>query len=160
MLFTQSLRKERAVTPVDNTSPQSPVSALTPSKNINRNTTAQTLPSPKKKSSAPKRSITFANLPPVYKEESINYTYSPKMKEERPSSLHDKFTSDPQIGSYKKVYHSPTQTTHSRFKLPPTPLTAPMPIEDHGTSASFSKRQNARSVDGNIQVEVGLKSMF
>ncbi|XP_029045611.2 protein lap4 isoform X3 [Osmia bicornis bicornis] len=148
---TNSLREERAVAPVDNSSPQSPVSALTPSKNINRNTTAQTLPSPKKKSSAPKRSITFADLPPVSREESINYTYSPKMKEERPSSLHDKFTSDPQIGSYKKVYHSPTQTT--RFKLPPTPLTAPMSIEDHGTSASFSKRQNARSVDGNIQVE-------
>nr|XP_012142080.1 PREDICTED: protein lap4 isoform X5 [Megachile rotundata] len=150
---TNSLRKERAVTPVDNPSLQSPVSTLTPSKNFDRNTTVQTLPSPRKKSSAPKRSITFADLPPISKEESTNYPYSPKIKEERPSSLHDKFTSDPHIFSYKKVYQSPTQTVHSRFKLPPTPLTSPKSIEDLGTSASFSKRQNARSVDGNIQVE-------
>lgn len=157
MLFTQSLRKERAGTTVDNPSPKSPVSTLTPSMNFDRTTAVQSLPSPKKKCSIPKRSITFADLPPISKEEPINYSISPSMKEP-PSSLHDnKFTSDPQIISYKKFSPNPIQTTHSRFKLPPTPLTAPKSMGDYGTSVPFGKRQNARSVDGNNQVEVGFE---
>ncbi|XP_076302880.1 protein lap4-like, partial [Lasioglossum baleicum] len=151
---TNSLRKERAGTTVDNPSPKSPVSTLTPSMNFDRTTAVQSLPSPKKKCSIPKRSITFADLPPISKEEPINYSISPSMKEP-PSSLHDnKFTSDPQIISYKKFSPNPIQTTHSRFKLPPTPLTAPKSMGDYGTSVPFGKRQNARSVDGNNQVEL------
>lgn len=154
MLFTQSLRKERTGTSVDNPSPKSPISTLTPSMNFDHTTAVQSLPSPKKKSSIPKRSITFADLPPISKEP-INYSISAK---EDPSPLHDsKFTFDPQTISYKKVYQNPIQATHSRFKLPPTPLTAPKSIEDYGTSISFGKRQNARSVDGNSQVEVGFE---
>ncbi|XP_006612190.1 protein lap4 isoform X4 [Apis dorsata] len=149
---TNSLRKERTGTSVDNPSPKSPVSTLTPSMNFDHTTAVQSLPSPKKKSSIPKRSITFADLPPISKEQPINYSISAK---EDPSSLHDsKFTFDPQTISYKKIYQNPTQATHSRFKLPPTPLTAPKSIEDYGTSVSFGKRQNARSVDGNSQVEL------
>ncbi|CAL7934179.1 unnamed protein product [Xylocopa violacea] len=152
---TNSLRKERAGTSVDNPSPKSPVSILTPSANFNRTTAVQSLPSPKKKSSLPKRSITFADLPPISKEEVFDYITSSSLMKEHPSSLHDnKFTSDPQIASYKTVYQNPIQTTHSRFKLPPTPLTAPKSTADYGTSASFDKRQNARSVDGNNQVEL------
>ncbi|XP_043784955.1 protein lap4 isoform X3 [Apis laboriosa] len=149
---TNSLRKERTGTSVDNPSPKSPVSTLTPSMNFDHTTAVQSLPSPKKKSSIPKRSITFADLPPISKEQPINYSISAK---EDPSPLHDsKFTFDPQTISYKKIYQNPTQATHSRFKLPPTPLTAPKSIEDYGTSVSFGKRQNARSVDGNSQVEL------
>ncbi|XP_061929572.1 protein lap4 isoform X13 [Apis cerana] len=148
---TNSLRKERTGTSVDNPSPKSPISTLTPSMNFDHTTAVQSLPSPKKKSSIPKRSITFADLPPISKEP-INYSISAK---EDPSPLHDsKFTFDPQTISYKKVYQNPIQATHSRFKLPPTPLTAPKSIEDYGTSISFGKRQNARSVDGNSQVEL------
>ena len=157
MLFTQSLRKERDGTSVDNPSPKSPVSTLTPSMNFNRVTAVQSLPSPKKKSSIPKRSITFADLPPSSREESVNYPTSPSTKKYS-SSLHDnRYISDPQITSYKKVYRSPIQNTQSRFKLPPTPLTAPPSMGDYGTSISFGKRQNARSVDGTNQVEVGFK---
>lgn len=160
MLFTQSLRKESAGTSVDNPSPKSPVSILTPSMNFDRATVVHSLPSPKKKSSMPKRSITFADLPPISKQESTNYTPSP-LKKEHLSSLHDnKFTSDPEIVSYKNVYQSPAQTAHSRFKLPPTPLTAPKSMRDYDTSASFINQQNARTVGGNNLVEVGLKRMF
>ncbi|KAF3428251.1 hypothetical protein E2986_07943 [Frieseomelitta varia] len=151
---TNSLRKERDGTSVDNPSPKSPVSTLTPSMNFNRVTAVQSLPSPKKKSSIPKRSITFADLPPSSREESVNYPTSPSTKKYS-SSLHDnRYISDPQITSYKKVYQSPIQNTQSRFKLPPTPLTAPPSMGDCGTSVSFGKRQNARSVDGNNQVEL------
>ncbi|KAK1134762.1 hypothetical protein K0M31_007535 [Melipona bicolor] len=151
---TNSLRKERDGTSVDNPSPKSPVSTLTPSMNFNRVTAVQSLPSPKKKSSIPKRSITFADLPPPSRERSVNYPISPSTKKYS-SSLHDnRYISDPQITSYKKVYQSPIQSTQSRFKLPPTPLTAPPSMGDYGTSVSFGKRQNARSVDGNNQVEL------
>ncbi|XP_054003546.1 protein lap4 isoform X2 [Hylaeus anthracinus] len=152
---TNSLRKERSGTSMDNySSTKSPVSTLTPSTNFNRTAIAQTLPSPKKKHSIPKRSITFANLPPISKEESIDYISPTAIKGERSLSPHDKCTSDPQIISYKKVYHSPTQTAHCHFKLPPTPLTSPTSPGHFGTSASFNKRQTARSVDGHIQVEL------
>ncbi|XP_076629824.1 scribble planar cell polarity protein isoform X2 [Colletes latitarsis] len=152
---TNSLRNERTGTSVDYySSTKSPVSTLTSPTNFSRTTTAQTLPSPKKKNSLPKRSITFADLPPISKEKSINHASSTITRGEQLLPLHDKYTSDPQIISYKKVYHSPTQTTHSHFKLPPTPLTASESTGHLGTSASFNKRQNARSVDGNIQVEL------
>ncbi|XP_076765969.1 scribble planar cell polarity protein isoform X2 [Xylocopa sonorina] len=152
---TNSLRKESAGTSVDNPSPKSPVSILIPPANFNRTTAVQSLPSPRKKSSLPKRSITFADLPPISKEEAFDYTTSSSLMKEHPSSLHDnKFIFDPQVTSYKTVYQNPAQTIHSRFKLPPTPLTAPKSTADYGTSASFDKRQNARSVDGNNQVEL------
>ncbi|XP_076173598.1 scribble planar cell polarity protein isoform X3 [Ptiloglossa arizonensis] len=152
---TNSLRKERTGTSVDYYSSIKPlVSTLAPPTNFDQTTTAQTLPSPKKKNSIPKRSITFADLPHICKEESIDHTSQNIIKREQPLSLYDKFTSDPQIISYKKVYHSPLQSSHCRFKLPPTPLTAPESMGHLDTSASFSKRQNARSVDGNIQVEL------
>jgi len=64
--------------------------------------------------------------------------------------LQETSTSLPQVISYQ---------TPARFQLPPTPLTAPECWENLDTSASFSKRQIARSVDGNFQVEVGFKSM-
>ncbi|KZC08986.1 Protein lap4, partial [Dufourea novaeangliae] len=149
---TNSLRKERAGTPTDYSSTKSPVSVLKPTTKLDRTSTARTLPSPKKKSSIPKRSITFADLPPVSKR-SVDHSSPTVIKEKQPFLLHDKFTSEPQIVSYKQVYHSPTET-HARFKLPPTPLTAPESLRHFGTLTSFSKRQNARSVDGNIQVEL------
>lgn len=157
MLFTQSLSKERDGTSVDSPSPQSPVSTLTSSMNFDHTTAVQSLPSPKKKNSIPKRSITFADLPPSSRKEPINY---PTSTNEYPSSLHDnRYISDPQITSYKEVYQNPIQTTRysSRSKLPPTPLTAPPYMGDYGTSVTFDKRQNARSVGGSNQVEVGFK---
>ncbi|XP_076477255.1 scribble planar cell polarity protein isoform X3 [Bombus vancouverensis nearcticus] len=151
---TNSLSKERDGTSVDSPTPQSPVSTLTSSMNFDRTTAVQSLPSPKKKSSIPKRSITFADLPPSSRKEPINY---PTSTNEYPSSLHDnRYISDPQITSYKKVYQNPIQSTQysSRSKLPPTPLTAPPSIGDYGTSVPFDKRQNARSVGGSNQVEL------
>ncbi|XP_060820740.1 protein lap4 isoform X2 [Bombus pascuorum] len=151
---TNSLSKERDGTSVDNPSPQSPVSTLTSSMNFDRTTAVQSLPSPKKKSSIPKRSITFADLPPSSRKEPINY---PTSTNEYPSSLHDnRYISDPQITSYKKTYQNPIQTTQysSRSKLPPTPLTAPPSMGDYSTSVPFDKRQNARSVGGSNQVEL------
>ncbi|XP_043492411.1 protein lap4 isoform X6 [Polistes fuscatus] len=63
---------------MDRSSTKSPVSTLTTTANFNRSASTQTLPSPKKKSSAvPKRSITFADLPPVSKESTLSPTSSP-----------------------------------------------------------------------------------
>ncbi|XP_014611421.1 PREDICTED: protein lap4 isoform X6 [Polistes canadensis] len=63
---------------MDRSSTKSPVSTLTTTTNFNRSASTQTLPSPKKKSSAvPKRSITFADLPPVSKESTLSPTSSP-----------------------------------------------------------------------------------
>lgn len=92
--------------------------------------------------------------------QSITFPRSISAKEKQSLFDHDKCLSKLQIGSSEKIYQNPTQITQSRFKLPPTPLTAPESMRQFGTSASFSKQQNARSVGGNIQVEVGLKSMF
>ncbi|XP_076296969.1 protein lap4-like isoform X3 [Lasioglossum baleicum] len=133
---TNSLRKERAGTPVDYPSSKSQVSA-------------STLPSPRKKSSIPKRSITFADLPPLSKEST---DHSPPINKEK---LMSEPTPPPTgVSSHKRVSYQIPAETRTRFKLPPTPLTAPEPARHLGTSTSFSKPQNARSVGGNNQVEL------
>ncbi|EFN83010.1 Protein LAP4 [Harpegnathos saltator] len=112
----------------------------------------QTLPSPTKKKSLSKRSITFADLPPTLKESSNN-AYPSHVESASPTNerqirpLQDTLTSPPsQIMFCEKP-------AHARFRLPPTPLTAPECSGNIDTKASFSKRQIARSVDGKFQVE-------
>ncbi|XP_018372032.1 PREDICTED: protein lap4 isoform X4 [Trachymyrmex cornetzi] len=118
--------------------------------NFERSTSMQTLPSRTKTKSLPKRSITFADLPPSLKKSSDSIVYSSHVKptlskiEQSNRPLQEASTSLPQVISYQ---------TPARFQLPPTPLTAPEYWENLDTSASFSKRQIARSVDGNVQVE-------
>ncbi|XP_032691481.1 protein lap4 isoform X3 [Odontomachus brunneus] len=127
----------------------------TPAKaaSFERSTSMQTLPSPTKKKSLSKRSITFADLPPSLKESSNCIAYPSRVESASPTierqiqSLQDTFiTSPPRVASYEKP-------AHARFRLPPTPLTAPECSGNLDTSASFSKRQIARSVDGKFQVE-------
>lgn len=116
----------------------------------------QTLPCRTKKKSLPKRSITFADLPPSLKKSSDSIVYPYHVKptlsktEQSIRPLQETSTSLPQVVSHQ---------TPARFQLPPTPLTTPECWENLDTSASFSNRQIARSVDGNFQVEVGFKSM-
>ncbi|XP_077266411.1 scribble planar cell polarity protein isoform X4 [Temnothorax americanus] len=118
--------------------------------NFERSTSMQTLPSRTKKKSLPKRSITFADLPPSLKKSSDSINYLSHVKptlsklEQSIRPLQETSTSLPQVISYQ---------TPARFQLPPTPLTAPEYWENLDISASFSKRQIARSVDGNFQVE-------
>ncbi|XP_018310620.1 protein lap4 isoform X5 [Mycetomoellerius zeteki] len=118
--------------------------------NFERSTSMQTLPSRMKTKSLPKRSITFADLPPSLKKSSDSIVYSSHVKptlskiEQSNRPLQEASTSLPQVISYQ---------TPARFQLPPTPLTAPECWENLDTSASFSKRQIARSVHGNVQVE-------
>ncbi|XP_014611416.1 PREDICTED: protein lap4 isoform X1 [Polistes canadensis] len=157
---------------MDRSSTKSPVSTLTTTTNFNRSASTQTLPSPKKKSSAvPKRSITFADLPPVSKESTVSVPFSPTVKSKSLSkesfpSMHETFLTEPQqqqqqqqqqpqISSYsKKMYPNPIQITQPRFQLPPTPLTAPEYMGKLGSSSTcFNKRQIARSVDGKVRVE-------
>lgn len=159
VLFTQSRTNETAGTSKDFSSSKS--STLpTPAKaaNFERSTSMQTLPSPTKKKSLSKRSITFADLPPSLKESSNCNAYPSHIKSASPTigrqirPLQDTFCiSPPRVTSHEKP-------THARFRLPPTPLTAPECSGNLDTSASFSKRQIARSVDGKFQVEVGFKS--
>ncbi|XP_070521905.1 protein lap4 isoform X3 [Cardiocondyla obscurior] len=116
--------------------------------NFERSTSMHTLPLRTKKKSLPKRSITFADLPPSLKKSSDSINYPSHVKplsktEQSIQPLQETSTSLPQI-SHK---------THARFQLPPTPLTAPEYWENLDTPASFSKQQIARSVDGNYQVE-------
>ncbi|XP_015176398.1 PREDICTED: protein lap4 isoform X4 [Polistes dominula] len=156
---------------MDRTSTKSPVSTLTTTANFNRSASTQTLPSPKKKSSAvPKRSITFADLPPISKESTVSVPLSPTVKSKSLSkesfpSMHETFLTQqqqqqqqlqPQISSYsKKTYPNPIQITQPRFQLPPTPLTAPEYMGKLGSSSTcFNKRQIARSVDGKVRVEL------
>ncbi|XP_076239702.1 scribble planar cell polarity protein isoform X3 [Calliopsis andreniformis] len=151
---TNSLRKDRAGTSVDYPSINSSTPIHTPSTNIDNTINAQTFLSLTKSSPTPKRSITFIDSPSVSKEKLANKISSASVKEEQPLLLHETFISKPQIVSYKKICESPTESTHSHFKLPPTPLTDPESVGQFGTSASFSKQQNARSVEGNIKVEL------
>lgn len=160
VLFTQSRTNQTAGTSKDFSSSKS--STLpTPAKaaSFERSTSMQTLPSPTKKKSLSKRSITFADLPPSLKESSNCNAYPSRVKSASPTTgpqirpLQDTFaTSPPRVTSHEKP-------AHARFRLPPTPLTAPECSGDLDTSASFSKRQIARSVDGKFQVEVGFRSM-
>ncbi|XP_014469520.1 PREDICTED: protein lap4 isoform X2 [Dinoponera quadriceps] len=122
----------------------------TPAKtaSFERSTSMQTLPSPTKKKSLSKRSITFADLPPSLKEIS-NYNAYPSHIESASSTirpLQDTLITipSPRVTSYEKS---------ARFRLPPTPLTDPECSGNLDSSASFSKRQIARSVDGKFQVE-------
>ncbi|XP_072759333.1 protein lap4 isoform X3 [Anoplolepis gracilipes] len=127
--------------------------------NFERSTSMHTLPSPTKKKSLSKRSITFADLPPISKKSS-NKSHHPSSHvkptlsatiEQPPTirrPLQEAFTLPPQtVVSYEAPH-----VQHARFRLPPTPLTAPECWGDLDTSASLSKRQIARSVDGNFQV--------
>lgn len=129
-----------------------------------RSTSMHTLPSPSKKKSLSKRSITFADLPPVSKKSSdrgdashlksshIKPTLSSTNVVEQPvRHPTSQGTLPPRtVTSYETPY-----VQHARFRLPPTPLTDPECWGDLDTSASLSKRQIARSVDGNFLVEVG-----
>jgi len=112
-----------------------------------------TLPSPMKKKSLPKRSITFANLPMNLKKHSDRIAYpcydKPMVTKQLIQPLQETLAYPSRVTSYE---------TPARFQLPPTLLTAPECWRNLDTSASFSKRQIARSVDGN-RVEVGFRSM-
>lgn len=151
--FTQLIGRRKVGSSMDCSSQNCLVassSALTTPRNLDRSVSAQTLPSPKKKhSDIPKRSITFASLPPSSKNKSIednDHTPSTVMVKslEQIKPVHVKFTSHPLLN-----------TNLSRFQLPPTPMTNP----NSTTSIPFYKRQIARSVDGRYpMVEVGLKS--
>lgn len=157
MLFTQSRTNETSGPSKDfSSSKSSTIPYRSKAANFERSTSIQTLPSRVKKKSLPKRSITFADLPPSLKKSSDSIISPSHVKstlsktEQSTRSLQEISTSLPQVISYQ---------TPARFHLPPTPLTAPEYWENLDTSASFSERQIARSVDGNFQVEVGLKSM-
>ncbi|XP_050449400.1 protein lap4 isoform X4 [Cataglyphis hispanica] len=120
-----------------------------------RSTSMHTLPSPTKKKSLSKRSITFADLPPISKKNTNRGTTHPSHVKPMLSATieqpirQEASTHLPQtVVSYETPY-----VQHARFRLPPTPLTAPECWGDLDTSASLSKRQIARSVDGNFQVE-------
>ncbi|XP_011691991.1 PREDICTED: protein lap4 isoform X4 [Wasmannia auropunctata] len=146
-----SRTNEPSGTPKDfSSSKSSTIPDLPKAANFERSTSMQTLPFRTKKKSMPKRSITFADLPPSLKKSSDSIVYSSHVKptlsriEQSIQPLQETFTSHPQVISYQ---------TPARFQLPPTPLTAPECWENLDTSASFSKRQIARSVDGNFQVE-------
>ncbi|KAL6446022.1 hypothetical protein ACFW04_001000 [Cataglyphis niger] len=120
-----------------------------------RSISMHTLPSPTKKKSLSKRSITFADLPPISKKNSNRGTSHPShVKPMLSATIEQPIRQEasahlPQtVVSYETPY-----VQHARFRLPPTPLTAPECWGDLDTSASLSKRQIARSVDGNFQVE-------
>ncbi|XP_066594462.1 protein lap4 [Prorops nasuta] len=125
--------------------------------NLDRSASAQTLPSSKKKhSDVPKRSITFADLPPASEEKPVIATLPSNAKlksltKNSPPSMHDKQTSGPSIVNCR-TYQTPTYPSQTRFQLPPTPLTSPDYKGIPGTSASSNKRQIARSVDGKIEL--------
>ncbi|XP_035717801.1 protein lap4-like isoform X9 [Vespa mandarinia] len=153
--------KEKIGASMDCSSTKSPVSTLTTTANFNRSASTQTLPSPKKKNfTVPKRSITFADLPPVSKESTVGVPFSPTVKfksisKELFPSMHETFLTQSQISSYpKKTYQNPVQNTQPRFQLPPTPMTAPEYVGKLSSSTCFNKRQIARSVDGKVQVEL------
>ncbi|XP_047345005.1 protein lap4 isoform X12 [Vespa velutina] len=153
--------KEKIGASMDCSSTKSPVSTLTTTANFNRSASTQTLPSPKKKNfTVPKRSITFADLPPVSKESTVGVPFSPTVRYKSISkelfpSMHETFLTQSQISSYpKKTYQNPVQNTQPRFQLPPTPMTAPEYVGKLSSSTCFNKRQIARSVDGKVQVEL------
>ena len=134
--------------------------------NLDHVASSLSLPSPKKKKLInPKRSITFSTLPissTTYNNDGGSQSSSvrsPTISIERPLIVHDKTKSRDQTQSFKKsLIKNPQPNMRSRFRLPPTPLTSPEYTGDNSW-LSFSNRQNARSVDGIIQVEVGFISM-
>ena len=140
-----------------------PKPAITNSDKFQNST--QTLPPPNMKSTTTnntgnKRGITFATLPPPYKSVSTGDISGLSKSNKLTSILKEPigYKVSPALTSGPTI-----TTTQSRFKLPPTPLTSPNYFnEEKDSSIFFSKRQIARSVDGNIQmVEVGLlTSMF
>ncbi|XP_012226059.2 protein lap4 isoform X3 [Linepithema humile] len=144
-----SRSNETSGTSKDFSSSKSPT--ISKSANFERPTCIKTLPSSAKKKSLPKRSITFSDLPPTLRKSSDSIAYPYKVKStiiEQPiQSLQETFATLPRTIPYQKP-------VHARFQLPPTPLTASECWERNlDTSASLSKRQIARSVDGNFQVE-------
>ncbi|KAK2586085.1 hypothetical protein KPH14_008372 [Odynerus spinipes] len=153
--------KEKAGAPMDCSATKSLVSPLTTTANFNRSASIQTLPSPKQKNSTEsKRSITFADLPPVSNESTVGIPLSSTLKSKSVSkelfpSMHETSPIQPQIPSYStKSYQSPVQNNQPRFQLPPTPMTAPEYVGKLGSSTYFNKQQIARSVDGKVQVEL------
>ncbi|KAL6262507.1 hypothetical protein P5V15_005306, partial [Pogonomyrmex californicus] len=129
-------------------SKSSTISDLPKTANFERSTSMQTLPSRTKKKSLPKRSITFADLPPTLKKSSDSIVYpshvKPMLSITKQPIRQEISTSLPGIISCQ---------TPARFQLPPTPLTAPECWGNLDTSASITKQQIARSVDGIFQVE-------
>ncbi|KAK0094777.1 hypothetical protein PV326_010016 [Microctonus aethiopoides] len=107
-----------------------------------------------------KRTITFATLPTPYKSTQSIITPIVNTKQynikERPVSMHEISNNNSNTNIYKNKFKSLSPDNinkTTRFRLPPTPLTSPRYTEDLGTTISFRKGQNARSVDGKKQVE-------
>ncbi|XP_012271241.1 protein lap4 isoform X3 [Orussus abietinus] len=156
--------KEDSGTSVDSpTSTSSPISILSPlssmTTSLNNSSsltspTSQTLPSPSRKTSTPKRSITFAALPTSPRTTSIGGSLSTSdllksTPRQRPYSVHDKPLKSPS-------YQSLLTGGQSRFRLPPTPLTSPglgNLAGKTGLTSSLKNRQIARSVADNTLVE-------
>jgi len=155
MLFIQSRTYETSGTSKDFSSSKSsaiPISAK--AANLEYcSTSMHTLPSSMKKKSLPKRSITFANLPMNLKKHSDCIAYpcydKAMVTKQLIQPLQETLAYPSRVTSYE---------TPARFQLPPTLLTVPECWRNLDTSASFSKRQIARSVNGN-RVEVGFRSM-
>ncbi|XP_070155548.1 protein lap4 isoform X5 [Polyergus mexicanus] len=121
-----------------------------------RSTSMHILPSSTKKKSLSKRSITFADLPPISKKNSNRGTSHPPHVKPTLSATIEQPIRHPLQEAYPSqtvVSYETPYVQHARFRLPPTPLTAPECWGDLDTSASLSKRQIARSVDENFQVE-------
>lgn len=136
--------------------------------NLDRiNQTQSLLKSNKIHKNPQKRTITFATLPTPYKSTQSIVTPIVNTKQynikERPVSMHEISNNNSNTNIYKNKFKSLSPDNinkTTRFRLPPTPLTSPRYTEDLGTTISFRKGQNARSVDGKKQVEVGLTCMF
>lgn len=155
MLFTQSRPNETSGTSKDFSSSKSSTIPKSKVANFERPTCIKTLPSSMKKKSLPKRSITFSDLPPTLRKSSDCIVQSPcKVKStiiEQPIQSLQKTPANTLPPNFTQ------KPVHTRFQLPPTPLTASECWGNLDTSASLSKRQIARSVDGNFQVEVGFQ---
>ncbi|XP_047344999.1 protein lap4 isoform X7 [Vespa velutina] len=96
--------KEKIGASMDCSSTKSPVSTLTTTANFNRSASTQTLPSPKKKNfTVPKRSITFADLPPVSKESTVGVPFSPTLS---PTSSPSPSPVKMSVSDKKKLFES------------------------------------------------------
>lgn len=157
MLFIQSRTNETTGTSKDlSSSKSSAIPDLSKTTNFDRSTSMHTLPSPTKKKSLPKRSITFADLPPSLKKSADCIAYLSRDKlSATPATEQPIRSSQETLDSHPRVTSS---QMHARFQLPPTPLTNPERWENLDTSTPLRKQQIARSVGGNVG-EVGFRSI-
>ncbi|XP_020284620.1 protein lap4 isoform X3 [Pseudomyrmex gracilis] len=129
-------------------SKSSAIPDLSKTTNFDRSTSMHTLPSPTKKKSLPKRSITFADLPPSLKKSADCIAYLSRDKlSATPATEQPIRSSQETLDSHPRVTSS---QMHARFQLPPTPLTNPERWENLDTSTPLRKQQIARSVGGNV----------